>query len=357
VSDHVRATLSQLVSERGIAILENPSVVRAYLADLCPSEQSQRFVLFAALNFGIPLQLRSHQPTSGIHLIDRVAQQFRAETGVGERECRWAVESIALAMGLIDPHALEIQAPTTKAKPASNGAQNRVAVKPKPPTHTPSRVKQPSAITSNTPLQSGAPPPISANSNTSVSVNNPRSARIGVRISILIAITLIVILGLSLLGRTPNNLSTPTSNPGTASTAAHARPHPIAHKSPAGTFGKRPTISVPPGKPPHVLESADLIRGSGLVARTGDTLTVDEWLGTYSARRIIYWSLRPFTFVLNQANVGRAWAEGLQGMRVGGRRELIVPPVYGPGIMGYTSALSRTDTMIFIIDLHRVVAP
>src|SRR3984957_10592778 len=58
---------------------------------------------------------------------------------------------------------------------------------------------------------------------------------------------------------------------------------PAADLSPAGTAGKAPTAVVPAGSPPTPLESADLITGTGAAAKTGDALTVQYVLATYSS--------------------------------------------------------------------------
>jgi peptidylprolyl isomerase len=130
---------------------------------------------------------------------------------------------------------------------------------------------------------------------------------------------------------------------------------PAADLSPAGTAGKAPTVVVPSGSPPTQLESADLITGTGAAAKTGDALTVQYVLATYSSRKTVQssWTSQPFTFTLGQGVI-QGWDQGVVGMKVGGRRELIVPPSLGYGSTAQGSGIAANDTLVFIIDLVKI---
>ena len=130
---------------------------------------------------------------------------------------------------------------------------------------------------------------------------------------------------------------------------------PAADLSPAGTAGKAPTVVVPPGAPPTQLESADLITGTGAAAKTGDALTVQYVLATFSSRKTVQssWTSQPFTFTLGQGVI-QGWDEGVVGMKVGGRRELIVPPSLGYGSTAQGAGIAANDTLVFIIDLVKI---
>jgi peptidylprolyl isomerase len=116
---------------------------------------------------------------------------------------------------------------------------------------------------------------------------------------------------------------------------------------------------IPPGAPPTTLEAKNLITGTGLRARTGDTITAEYVLGTYSSRKVVQssWTSKPFSFVLNTTSVIPGFADGVVGMRVGGRRELIIPPSLGYGNNSPGTGIAKNDTLVFIIDLRKVVAP
>ena len=130
---------------------------------------------------------------------------------------------------------------------------------------------------------------------------------------------------------------------------------PAADLSPAGTAGKAPTVVVPSGSPPTQLESADLITGTGAAAKTGDSLTVQYVLATYSSRKTVQssWTSQPFTFTLGQGVI-QGWDQGVVGMKVGGRRELIVPPSLGYGSSAQGPGIAANDTLVFIIDLVKI---
>jgi FKBP-type peptidyl-prolyl cis-trans isomerase len=106
------------------------------------------------------------------------------------------------------------------------------------------------------------------------------------------------------------------------------------------------------------MESADLIKGTGREAVPGDQVTVQYVLATYSAGAVIQssWTTGPFEFTLGEGQVIPGWDKGVVGMRVGGRRELIVPPSLGygatppPGAQG----IAANDTLVFVIDLLKI---
>lgn len=131
---------------------------------------------------------------------------------------------------------------------------------------------------------------------------------------------------------------------------------PIQNPSPAGTFGTKPTIVVPSGAPPTQLETADLIVGSGPTVKVGDKVTAQYVLATYSTRQEIQssWESGTFSFVLAQGSVIDGWVEGVAGMRVGGRRELIIPPALGYGAQSPGSGIAANDTLVFIVDVVKV---
>lgn len=115
-----------------------------------------------------------------------------------------------------------------------------------------------------------------------------------------------------------------------------------------------PNLRPPEGPPPEDLVVRDLILGSGAVARPGDELTV-EYIGirydgspfTNSWERS-----KPFRFRLgaNSFRVNPGWEKGLRGMRVGGRRELVIPPklLFQGGALPESKPM---DTLVYVIDL------
>jgi peptidylprolyl isomerase len=149
--------------------------------------------------------------------------------------------------------------------------------------------------------------------------------------------------------------TTQTTHTGGSALAA-ADPIPAQDQSPAGTAGTAPTVTVPSGSPPTHLESSDLIAGTGTTATDGDTVTVQYVLATYSTGKVVQssWTAQPFTFVLGKGQVIPGWDQGVVGMKVGGRRELIIPPSDGYGDQSPGPGIAANDTLVFVIDLLKV---
>lgn len=143
----------------------------------------------------------------------------------------------------------------------------------------------------------------------------------------------------------------PTSPPTTVASV------PVADPSPAGTFGTKPTIVVPPGAPPTQLQISDLIVGTGATVKTGDKVTVQYVLALYSTGKEFQssWGGQPVSFTLAEGSVIPGWVQGLVGMRVGGRRELVIPPSLGYGSNPPAgSGIASNDTLVFIVDLTKI---
>ena len=186
------------------------------------------------------------------------------------------------------------------------------------------------------------------------------------RTSIVVVVAIVIIVSAALLLRgksTPATTSAlaggaTTTTTAAASTTTTAPVHfvPVASPSPAGTFGKAPTVIVPAGNPPTTPELSDLIVGNGQPAKIGQKLTVQYVLATYSARKVIQssWTAKPFTFTLGAGQVIPGWDKGMVGMRVGGRRELILPPALGYGANSPGAGIAKNDTLVFVVDLLKI---
>jgi peptidylprolyl isomerase len=150
--------------------------------------------------------------------------------------------------------------------------------------------------------------------------------------------------------------STPTANSTTTTAAASSTIAAISMPTAAGTFGTAPPpITVPAGAPPTVLESSDLITGTGAVAKSGDTVQVQYVLYLYSTDALVQssWTASPFSFELGVGQVIPGWDKGVVGMKVGGRRELIIPPALGYKSEAQTG-IPANSTLVFVIDLLKV---
>ncbi len=160
--------------------------------------------------------------------------------------------------------------------------------------------------------------------------------------------------------------SATTQGPAAPTTAAGAAfgaavsgiaPIPSSDLSPAGTFGSRPQVKVPSGNAPTQLEAWDLIVGTGATAATGSTVNVqyDGYSLTNKSEFDASWnSGQAFSFPLGEGQVIKGWDEGVAGMKVGGRRELIIPPSLAYGSQSPSPSIASNDTLIFVVDLVSV---
>jgi len=117
-------------------------------------------------------------------------------------------------------------------------------------------------------------------------------------------------------------------------------------------------VTVPTGAPPTVLESSDLITGTGAATKTGDAVTVQYVLVNYATGQQLQssWDSQPFTFTLGATGAGAVitgWEEGVVGMKVGGRRELVIPPALAYGA-NPPPGIAVNATLIFVIDLLKI---
>jgi peptidylprolyl isomerase len=113
----------------------------------------------------------------------------------------------------------------------------------------------------------------------------------------------------------------------------------------------KPIVEFPGGEPPATLQIEDLTVGSGDEAVPGGTVEVhyvgvdfetgEEFDSSWSRGESIDFPLRGLI---------KGWQDGIPGMRVGGRRQLTIPPdqAYGPAGSGHRLA---GRTLIFVIDL------
>lgn len=96
----------------------------------------------------------------------------------------------------------------------------------------------------------------------------------------------------------------------------------------------------------------DIIVGEGLSAEKGDTLTV-HYVGTLTDGKVFDSSVDrniPFSFTLGTGGVIRGWEEGMVGMKVGGRRVLMIAPDYGYGAQVW-GPIPANSTLIFEVEL------
>ena len=98
----------------------------------------------------------------------------------------------------------------------------------------------------------------------------------------------------------------------------------------------------------------DLEEGTGAEAKAGDRVTV-QYVGVNYKNGKEFdssWSRNePFPLTLGAGEVIPGWEQGIEGMKVGGRRELIIPPELAYGEAGYPPSIAPNETLVFVIDL------
>jgi FKBP-type peptidyl-prolyl cis-trans isomerase len=131
------------------------------------------------------------------------------------------------------------------------------------------------------------------------------------------------------------------------STTTSSTPLPAALKT-------KPKVSIPSGAPPKKLVVKDLIKGTGPAATASSTVNVQYVGELYKGGKQFdaSWndgSGQPVSLPLS--GVIKGWQQGIPGMKIGGRRELIIPPSLGYGATAQ-SKIPANSTLVFIIDLH-----
>ena len=117
---------------------------------------------------------------------------------------------------------------------------------------------------------------------------------------------------------------------------------------------EKPEIEFPDGPPPADLEITDIVLGEGDEATPGKTVDVhyvgvahstgEEFDASYNRGQAL-------SFRLGVGQVISGWDTGVQGMKVGGRRQLVIPPHLGYGDRGAGGVIKPGETLIFVVDL------
>jgi peptidylprolyl isomerase len=138
---------------------------------------------------------------------------------------------------------------------------------------------------------------------------------------------------------------------GSGSEEPAASSTPEAAATPEAT---KPEVTVPRGKAPKKLVIKDLKEGTGATAEPGKQVSVQYVGVSYLNGRQFdaSWDRgEPFAFQLGAGAVIPGWDEGVKGMKVGGRRMLVIPPDLAYGPQGSPPAIGPDETLVFVIDL------
>jgi len=160
-----------------------------------------------------------------------------------------------------------------------------------------------------------------------------------VRAALTLAVAAIVALGPSACGKSGGDKTTGTS------------------AGSAGKTGTKPTVTVPSGPAPTTLQKQDLIVGTGAEAVAGKKVAV-QYVGVHYTTGKQFdasWDRgEPFSFTLGAGDVIKGWDQGVPGMKVGGRRQLVIPPDLAYGPAGAPPDIGPNETLVFVVDLLSV---
>jgi peptidylprolyl isomerase len=120
---------------------------------------------------------------------------------------------------------------------------------------------------------------------------------------------------------------------------------------------EKPEIEFPDPEPPADLVVTEVREGDGDEAVAGKQVLV-HYVGvahsTGEEFDASYNRGEPLSFRLGVGQVISGWDQGVQGMRVGGRRQLVIPPHLGYGDRGAGGVIKPGETLIFVVDLVEV---
>ena len=126
-------------------------------------------------------------------------------------------------------------------------------------------------------------------------------------------------------------------------------------------IGCQPTLRTYPGEPTAMgkkslssgLSYQEIKEGTGTEARSGQQVTV-HYTGYLNNGKKFDSSVdrgKPFTFTLGTGQVIKGWDEGVAGMKVGGKRKLIIPPEMGYGSRGTGGIIPPNAELVFDVEL------
>ncbi|MDX6684225.1 MAG: hypothetical protein QOF86_353 [Baekduia sp.] len=123
-------------------------------------------------------------------------------------------------------------------------------------------------------------------------------------------------------------------------------------------LSKKPKVPAATGAAPTVLQASDVVPGSGPAAKSGDKVSV-QYVGTLfngGKQFDASWDRgkKPFQFTLGQGQVIAGWDNGVAGMKVGGRRVLVIPADQAYGANGSPPTIPANAPLVFVVDLKKI---
>ena len=182
------------------------------------------------------------------------------------------------------------------------------------------------------------------------------------RRSVLLAGVLCCAALLGACGKSATTTQPSRTLPGEASTTTTGKANLVCDPTtPVTPAEGKPTVTVPDGAAPTTLQITDVKVGDGAEAKTGDTVKM-QYVGVAKSNGKEFdssWkrNAEPFEFQLGAGNVIKGWDQGIVGMKVGGRRTLVIPPDLAYGASAPSADIGANDTLVFTVDLEQVCSP
>lgn len=144
-----------------------------------------------------------------------------------------------------------------------------------------------------------------------------------------------------------------------ADTADDPEPDDEAADSGSDPAAEKPTVEVPEGPPPTELVIVDIVVGDGPEATASDRVTA-HYVGVLHEDGTEFdssWDRgQPFAFQLGTGGVIPGWDQGIEGMKVGGRRMLVIPSDLAYGEAGSPPTIGPDAALVFVVDLLEVLS-
>ncbi len=177
-------------------------------------------------------------------------------------------------------------------------------------------------------------------------------------------ITLALVLALAAALAACGEDDEPAAGGGTTTTQATPEPAPtdddpveVLAEGISEDLDTKPTVPAPRGEPPTELVVEDIVEGKGRAAKAGSTVSVQYVGVSWSTGQEFdaSWnSGQPFPFPLGGGRVIPGWDQGVEGMKKGGRRLLVIPPDLAYGEQSPSPDIAPNETLIFVVDLEKI---
>ncbi len=183
----------------------------------------------------------------------------------------------------------------------------------------------------------------------------PRRLRAALLSGVLLLLAGLLVAG---CGSSSESSTITIGNENKSDTTLIAQGDPAVPQTPkTGPLSTKPKVEAGKGPKPTKLETKDLVTGTGKEAKKGSTVYVN-YVGVLWKNGEEFdssWKRNePFQFTVGTGQVIKGWDNGVVGMKVGGRRELKIPPEEAYGAQGNEPKIPKNEALIFVVDLLKV---